>query len=462
MTGRSRDDDDEDEENEGEVEGQTQQSPQVKYDVELPGTHSYLGQEMEEHSGRTVMEDESLQSIPLHTQSGVVLMPGEVLPLHIHQPHTISMMRTIIQTHRTFGVAHDLTVSRNDKSQKAIGVTAEIFSSKEEGDDFRMMSLKAMGRQRFEIVETWREATGVLIAKVRMLPEVWLTGALASGASKPQWAESSKPDRPSDVEETEATSMERNDSSPHVLIQSHVKSHFRKRLRRTRGGHSLAPDMTAWSPWVYNQYESSSVMAAIKRHLHSWDAANKMDNSPNDPVQFSFWVAGNLPVDDRLRLHLLSINCANQRLRAELAILNKCTKLQCRRCGTEITNTSEIFSMSKTGPQSAYVNPSGFVFETLTVYKVKKVSYMGYPNPEYSWFPGYAWTNITCRNCHNSLGWRFTVVKEKEGELTPSRFFGLTRRSLRPALDASALDLDEEDKKTRLAREAKEKEAVEE
>ena len=56
-------------------------------------------------------------------------------------------------------------------------------------------------------------------------------------------------------------------------------------------------------------------------------------------------------MDDSLRLHLLGIGCANQRLRAELAILKKCTKLQCRRCGTDITNTSELFSMSKTGPQ---------------------------------------------------------------------------------------------------------------
>ena len=54
----------------------------------------------QDHSGRTVLEEESLHTIPLHTHSGVVLMPGEVLPLHIHHPHTISMMNSIIETHR--------------------------------------------------------------------------------------------------------------------------------------------------------------------------------------------------------------------------------------------------------------------------------------------------------------------------------------------------------------------------
>ena len=109
--------------------------------------------------------------------------------------------------------------------------------------------------------------------------------------------------------------------------------------------------MTSWPSWVYKQYEVQDVIHEIKKELRCWDSSNKMNLTPQDPVQFSFWVAGNLPVDDSLRLYLLSIKCANQRLRAELAILKKCTKLQCRKCGTDITSTSELFSMSKTGPQ---------------------------------------------------------------------------------------------------------------
>ena len=44
--------------------------------------------------------------------------------------------------------------------------------------------------------------------------------------------------------------------------------------------------------------------------------------------------------------------------------------------------------MSSEGPQGAYVNPGGYVHETLTLYKVKNLALIGVPSTEYSWFPG--------------------------------------------------------------------------
>ena len=41
------------------------------------------------------------------------------------------------------------------------------------------------------------------------------------------------------------------------------------------------------------------------------------------PSDFSFWVAANMPLDDNLRLQILSINCPTQRLRRELEIVRK-------------------------------------------------------------------------------------------------------------------------------------------
>lgn len=41
------------------------------------------------------------------------------------------------------------------------------------------------------------------------------------------------------------------------------------------------------------------------------------------PLDFSFWVAANMPLDDNLRLQILSINCPTQRLRRELEIVRK-------------------------------------------------------------------------------------------------------------------------------------------
>lgn len=44
---------------------------------------------------------------------------------------------------------------------------------------------------------------------------------------------------------------------------------------------------------------------------------------PSEPIEFSYWVAGNLPLDDMLKLSLLRIDSAVQRLRCELNIMQK-------------------------------------------------------------------------------------------------------------------------------------------
>ena len=45
--------------------------------------------------------------------------------------------------------------------------------------------------------------------------------------------------------------------------------------------------------------------------------------------------------------------------------------------------------MSSEGPQGAYVNPGGYVHETLTLYKTKNLNLVGESSTQYSWFPGY-------------------------------------------------------------------------
>ena len=46
---------------------------------------------------------------------------------------------------------------------------------------------------------------------------------------------------------------------------------------------------------------------------------------PDDATDLSYWVTQNLPLDDSLRLHLLSINNAIQRLRCALSMIIKVT-----------------------------------------------------------------------------------------------------------------------------------------
>ena len=49
---------------------------------------------------------------------------------------------------------------------------------------------------------------------------------------------------------------------------------------------------------------------------------------PSDPVELSFWVAMNLPIDDAQRLRVLQMDCAVPRLRMELSLLKKVSKMQ--------------------------------------------------------------------------------------------------------------------------------------
>ena len=64
----------------------------------------YLGENLVELRGRTVLDDGSLQRLPLLPHLGVVLVPGQTLPLMIFYPPTVSMLRNIITTNGTFGV----------------------------------------------------------------------------------------------------------------------------------------------------------------------------------------------------------------------------------------------------------------------------------------------------------------------------------------------------------------------
>lgn len=64
-------------------------------------------------------------------------------------------------------------------------------------------------------------------------------------------------------------------------------------------------------------------MNRIKKQLREWDENLKDDSLPANPIDFSYRVAACLPIDDVLRIQLLKIGSAIQRLRCELDIMNK-------------------------------------------------------------------------------------------------------------------------------------------
>ncbi|XP_054717649.1 protein cereblon-like isoform X2 [Uloborus diversus] len=384
----------------------------VLYDTSLPALHSYLGSDLEELSGRTVLDDDSCQTIPLLTLPGVVLIPGQTLPLQLFNPATVSMLVHIIKNDRTFGMINSRFSGRTfNNVLDPIGTTAEVRSYRE-GDELHginVLRVKAEGRQRFEVLETRRQADGMIIGKVRILPELEL-GDPSVGAKL------SSLDKFRDPLGAECR------STLHPKPTTNYKSHKNK--------YDFA-NYTWFPPFVYKMFDQYLLIKKIKAELKGWNRSVTTDSMPCNPKEFSYWVAANLPLDDTQRLALLSINEVTHRLKLELKILEECSVLCCKDCNRIIAHRDQIFSMSLQGPQGTYVNPNGYVHEAITVHKAKNLLVSGRPSTEQSWFPGYAWTIAECEQCHCHMGWKFTSVKKN---LKPSKFWALCRSAIHTKL----------------------------
>ena len=94
----SSDGEDSQNENEGQQDAET-------FDTELPAQHSYMG-ESREIGGRIILEEDLYVDIPIISQPGIILMPGQTLPMTFFQPAVISMMKRLVETTKTFGVLH--------------------------------------------------------------------------------------------------------------------------------------------------------------------------------------------------------------------------------------------------------------------------------------------------------------------------------------------------------------------
>lgn len=428
-------DDDDDEEEEIEVDVNTDEAGATSangatariqinttFDKSLPVAHSYLGEDLEDVRGRTIHDDEACITLPIITLPSVILVPGQTIPLHLFQSHTVAMMKNLLDKDKTFGViTTSYSPDDNSSSMASIGTTAEIYSIKDETDErsgIATVRMKARGRQRFRVIEFHRQTHGILMAKVRILPERVLPDHLEGARPQSHYRFCCCPAQ----QEFVKTAM---DSQGHVLASINM-------LKKRQLNKFTSSYFTQWPPWVYKMYDTEHLINRIRNELCSWNDTLKKDSNDLDPIDFSYWVLQNLPLDDSRRIHLLSIDSAVQRLRCELSIMQSCSILCCRECDLEVANKNDVFSMSLEGPLAAYVNPGGYVHETITVYKAKGLTLMGDPSTENSWFPGYAWTIIKCSRCGAHMGWRFTAAKRK---LSPQKFWGLCRASLIPGIN---------------------------
>ncbi|XP_075228978.1 protein cereblon-like isoform X2 [Lycorma delicatula] len=378
-------------------EEEPEPAPKPTFDTVLPSEHSYLGSDMEVLSGRTFLEDNCYHSLLLLPPSGVVLVPGQTLPLTVSDRHTIAMLRHCVNNDRTFGViASWSSYSEHFDEIADIGTTAEIYEYQmEEGhNNFR---IKAKARQRFKVIEMHRQSEGFYVARVRILPEVTL---------------------------------------PDALLEIRMSS--LNRLRKSQPLRCRRRDamLTTWPSWVYDQYETNRLIDRVEKELKFLKRGRDLA-LPRNPTDLSFWVAQNLPIEPRLVV--LRLNSPIQRLRWELSVLQKCQTLSCTNCSNIVGHQKNVFAMSVEGPQGTYVNPDGYLHETVTLSKAQGLVVSGHSSTRYSWFPGYAWCIAHCRHCKIHMGWKFIATRK---DLKPNKFWGLSRRSLKVKIN---MESDEND-----------------
>uniref|UniRef100_W5MZ09 Protein cereblon n=1 Tax=Lepisosteus oculatus TaxID=7918 RepID=W5MZ09_LEPOC len=395
----------------------------INFDPSLPTSHAYLGMDMEEFHGRTVHDEDSCQMIPVLPHTAVMLIPGQTLPLQLFRAQEVSLMRNLIQKDRTFAVLAYRSIDAGDR-QAEFGTTAEIYAYREEQEyGIETVKVKAVGRQRFKVHEIRTQADGIRQAKVQILPERVLPPTLCA------------------VQLNSQSRLHMHTASRPPAKQCRQVQRWWDKYQKRK---FHCANLTSWPAWVYSLYDSEILMDRVKRQLHEWDENLKDESLPSNAIDFSYRVAACLPIDDALRIQLLKIGSAIQRLRCELDIMDRpqCTSLCCKQChDTEITTKNEIFSLSLCGPMAAYVNPHGYVHETLTVYKANNLNLTGRPSTLHSWFPGYAWTIAQCRTCGSHMGWKFTATKK---DMSPQKFWGLTRSAMLPRIPKSE-DEDEEE-----------------
>lgn len=379
------------------------------YDTTLPIQHAYLGTDLAVLHGRTMLDEDAGIShwIPLYPQVDVVLVPGQTLPLAIFNTSTIQMIKQAMDGNRTFATICMIRSGSNPESEELtyadVGTTAEIYEALESP-----MRIKAIGRQRFKLLEVKHHAEGFPIAKVRILPEINLPDPLAM-------------------------------MSFQGLNRYRTKASIGDTTKKKQNLKLFDSTSSVWPAWVYEQYDPERLVKRMLEILSCHKATKSFQKAdenvliPTDPVELSFWVARSLPIKDSRRLVLLRMNSAIERLRWEIFTLNKLSLLCCLQCGQSVAHQQDVFSMSAEGLQGTYCNVYGYVYETITIHKATGLRLQNtQPSTEYSWFPGYAWTVAACSRCRKHMGWFFTATKP---DMKPRGFWGLCRRSLEAKLE---------------------------
>ncbi|XP_064399494.1 protein cereblon-like isoform X3 [Halichondria panicea] len=305
----------------------------------------------------------------------------------IPSPQVIQMLRDASTRKKTVAVCTDLHLGDRLGGMRrptqdelaALGTTAEIVAFREEESEYYYgpcFVVRLLGKQRFRLLKVDRRVNGLLEGHVKILPEIEL------------------PPHSSDVYACPAHIRDSCHAKQLIARTPGCSLHTRaqlelciNRLQSVR----LSGSVCSVPTWVFRFYDTDHLREVLmkEQELKTFVKSDKASTRlPENIISLSYWLARRLPINEPSKLLLLSINCPTQRVIKGLQILKEFTKLHCSNCDTDLGLKEDIFSMSVDGPLAAYVNPGGYVHDTLTLTKAVHLNVQGGPSSDHSWFPG--------------------------------------------------------------------------
>ncbi|KAI3738030.1 hypothetical protein L2E82_28048 [Cichorium intybus] len=438
------------------------------FNTSLASMHSYLGEVEDTHNRLAFLDGGVILHVPLFYLEGVVLFPEATLPLRVIQPNFIAAVDralTQVEAPYTIGVVRVYRDSDDGRIRFATtGTTAEIrqYRRLEDGS----INVVTRGQQRFRLKRRWIELEGAPCGEIQIIEEdlPLRTPRDAVGQLPPlknlSHSKSKLPfHKNQDHDDSDAMSDDSFESelslTERKLHTSALVSSYSSRLfgestssddekEKTvcklgnsrnnedicrgakRENHSVRGlkecPRAYWPNWVYQMHDSYCLAQRLSDMWKKVVGTPNMDAIVRKPGLLSFHVASKIPVSESTRQELLEIDGISYRLRREIELLENFDRVKCKSCQTIIASRSDMLVMSSDGPLGAYVNPSGYVHEIMTLLKANGLALLGVPTEEYSWFPGYAWTIAYCATCEYQMGWLFTATKKK---LKPRSFWGI-------------------------------------
>ncbi|KAI8468587.1 MAG: hypothetical protein J3K34DRAFT_459827, partial [Monoraphidium minutum] len=369
-------------EEEEEVSGETdeEEAGLPLLDRAASAQHAYLGDCDELRGGFGWLEEGRDIELPLLTLWGVVLFPGEMLPLRLdlqEQRHVLARAlaapppaRRLVFVAGAAGVGAEGGVHGCSLfNRSAVGCTAEIRSIGRVQED-GAVAVMALGRQRAAMLPPRRGVGGG-------------GGGRGGRGGAPPW-------RPGFVPLGTRAARVR------VIGEG----------CRAPPPREYALHAAAWGPSEARAFDIRALAAAVAGALRLVLPPPLAARAPAGGLELSYWAAVNLPLEPALRQALLEAPHAAGRLRLLAALLARADRVACAGCGSLVAALRDLFNSSGDGSGGAFVNPHGHVHDMATFGRVAagNVGLQGRPTTEWSWYPGYSWQICNCTGCGEHLG----------------------------------------------------------